>query len=54
MDKIFRVDFPGKEPTYIFSKSSWVGLTNIINESHITGMITPLTYCQFIKEWVTK
>lgn len=52
MNKIFRIDFPDNEPIYIFTKNSWVGLTHIINESHRGGMITPLTYWQFIKEWL--
>lgn len=51
MNKIFRIDFPDNEPIYIFTKSSWVGLTNIINKAHSSGMITSLTYWQFIKEW---
>ena len=51
MSKIFRIDFPDKSPTYIFTKQSYVGLTYILNGSHTSGMITPLTYWQFIKEW---
>ena len=51
---IFRIDFPEKEPIYIFTKDSWVGLTSIINSEHGTsgGMITPISLWRFIKEWL--
>ena len=54
-NNIFRIDFPDKAPLYIFTKNSWVGLIHIMNEKHDEGgMITPLTYWQFIKEWLHK
>ena len=54
--RIFRIEFPDTEPLYIFTKSGYVGLANIINDKHAKrgGMIYPLTYWQFIKEWLKK
>ena len=58
---IFRIEFPNTKPLYLFTKplyiltkSGYVGLTNIINDEHATrgGMIYPITYWQFIKEWL--
>ena len=51
---IFRIDFPGRKPLYIFTKYGYTGLINIINDEHVKrgGMIYPLTYWQFIKEWL--
>lgn len=51
---IFRIEFPDTKPLYIFTKSGYVGLTNIINDKHGKrgGMIYPLTYWHFIKEWL--
>ena len=53
-NNIFRIKFPNTKPLYIFTKSSYVGLTNIINDEHAKrgGIIYPLTYWQFIKEWL--
>lgn len=53
---IFRIEFHDTKPLYIFTKDSYIGLTNIINDEHAKrgGMITPLTYWQFIKEWLHK
>lgn len=51
---IFRIEFPDKAPLYIFTKDGYTGLINIINDEHAKrdGMIYPLTYWQFIKEWL--
>lgn len=51
---IFRIEFPGTKSLYIFTKYGYTGLINIINDEHAKrgGMIYPLTYWQFIKEWL--
>ena len=51
---IFRIEFPDTKPLYIFTKYGYTGLINIINDEQAKrgGMIYPLTYWQFIKEWL--
>ena len=53
---IFRIEFPepNTKPLYIFTKYGYTGLINIINDEHAKrgGIIYPLTYWQFIKEWL--
>jgi hypothetical protein len=53
-NNIFRIEFPDKAPLYIFTKYGYTGLINIINDEHAKrgGMIYPLTYWKFIKEWL--
>ena len=51
---IFRIEFPDTKPLYIFTKYGYTGLIDIINYEHADrgGMIYPLTYWKFIKEWL--
>ena len=51
---IFKISFPDVQPIYVWTRDIWGGLTNIIDESykHKDGIITPITYWQFIKEWL--
>ena len=53
---IFKITFPNTKPLYIFTKYGYTGLINIINDEHARrdGMIYPLKYWQFIKEWLHK
>jgi hypothetical protein len=55
-DNIFRIEFPERNPIYIFTKDKWSGLTIIINESHAKSgaIITPISLWRFIKEWLHK
>jgi hypothetical protein len=51
-DIIFKIVYPQKVPVYVFSKSSWVGLANTFSlQDSSDGIIIPLNYRQFIKEW---
>ena len=64
-NRIFRIDFPERNPIYIFTKDSWVGLVPLFNHkdgNHFNneaknvdiggGMITPISYWRLIKEWL--
>ena len=54
-DIIFKIVYPQKAPIYVFSKSSWVGLaTSFRLYEDSDGMIIPITFWQFIKEWLRK
>lgn len=54
-DRIFKIVYPQKTPIYIFSKSSLVGLANTFcPQEDSDGMIIPITFWQFIKEWIRK
>lgn len=54
-DRIFKIVYPQKTPIYVFSKSSWVGLANAFRlQEESDGMIIPLTFWQFIKEWLRR
>lgn len=54
-DRIFKIVYPQKAPIYIFSKASWVGLATTVRLYEASdGMIIPITFWQFIKEWIRK
>ena len=54
-DRIFKIVYPQKAPVYVFSKTSWVGLANAFRfQEDSDGVIIPLTYMQFIKEWMSR
>jgi hypothetical protein len=52
VNKLFKIELPNRKPTYIFTKDSWVGLVPFFSNENGDGMITPITYWEFIKEWV--
>lgn len=50
---IFKIAYPNTPPVYVFTKNGWCGLaSNIQLRKDECGMIYPLTYWQFIKEWL--
>lgn len=54
-DRIFKIVYSQKTPIYVFSKSSWVGLaTSFRLYEDSDGMIIPITFWQFIKEWMNR
>lgn len=52
-DRIFKIVYPQKTPVYVFSKASWAGLVSAFHlQEDSDGMIIPITFWQFIKEWM--
>ena len=53
LNRVFKLDFPDKKPVYVFSINSWVGLAHTFKILKADeGIIIPITYRQFIKEWL--
>lgn len=54
LPKIYKLDFSNRfKPIFIFSPSGWSGIAlHLRFRKEDCGSIIPLTYWQFIKEWI--